>query len=647
MVAIGTLLSTFWIIVAQQLDADARPASRSSTADSCRPTGWRSSSIRRSRFAFSTRSVAVYLTTAFTVIGVAAYYLRGGRFVAESKVMIVMGFVLASLLVPLQALIGDVHGLNTLEHQPPKLAAIEGIWDTGPGQSAVLFAIPDSAGEEPLRDRDPEARELLSHARLERRRQRPEGLSARRPAPGGSGVLRLQGDDRHVVDHAGAHPRRWWLALAQAALHIAAVPRRGTCAIPVGYVAVTAGWVTTEVGRQPWVVYGHLRTADAVTPFLTGRRHGVAARLYCGVSLSSAPARTTSCTSCDEDFPPRTRGTSRSSTERPARPLSAATDVEATPMTLDLVPIWTIDPRRRRLHVRAARRLRSRRRHSLSVRAQRRGARPDDQFRRADLGRQRDLARARRHRPASRRSRWRSPSSFRRCTSRSSLMLLGLIFRGVAFEFRPTAAQEPKHSGTARSSGARSSRPSPRACVLGKFVQGFAVTGRQFAGRASTGRIRFVLPVRSRAGLRVRAARRDVARHEDGRRAARMGPAEARFCLFGVLAFIAMVSIWTPLFEPRIAARWFAWPNIALSRRRCPIVTARGWVVAVERARRAARHHAVLRGDRPFRDVLPRDSASALFRTSFPTRSRCGTRRARRSRRRSCFSARCSCCRSS
>ena len=90
---------------------------------------------------------AVYLTTAFTVIGIAAFYLRRGRFVAESRVMLGMGLGLASVLVPLQALLGDLHGLNTLHYQPQKLAAIEGLWETRTSQAMVLFAIPDESAE--------------------------------------------------------------------------------------------------------------------------------------------------------------------------------------------------------------------------------------------------------------------------------------------------------------------------------------------------------------------------------------------------------------------------------------------------------------------------------------------------------------------
>ena len=118
--------------------------------------------------------VAVYLTTAFTVIGVAAWYpaarplRRGSR-----SVMIAMGVLLASILVPLQAVLGDLHGLNTLEHQPQKLAAMEGhLGERRRPAGGAVRAARRGGGDEPRRDLDPEARELLPHARLGRRASR-------------------------------------------------------------------------------------------------------------------------------------------------------------------------------------------------------------------------------------------------------------------------------------------------------------------------------------------------------------------------------------------------------------------------------------------------------------------------------------------
>ena len=190
--------------------------------------------------------------------------------------MIAMGLGLAIVLVPLQAVLGDSHGLNTLEHQPQKLAAIEGIWETRTGnQPTVLFAIPDEEAESNHdRDRDSQARRASTSRTTAKAASRGcSDFPAPRSAAGRARVLRV--------------PRSWsamwtvmllitvwgWLArVSQARLHDRALScARARGRSRSGYVAVTAGWVTTEVGRQPWVVYNYLRTADAVTPHLTGR----------------------------------------------------------------------------------------------------------------------------------------------------------------------------------------------------------------------------------------------------------------------------------------------------------------------------------------------------------------------------------------
>ncbi len=146
MVAIGTLFSTFWILIVNSWMQT--PTGFEIVDGRFVPTDWLAVMFNPSfPYRFVHTVVAVYLTTAFTVIGVAAWYLRRGRHVAESKVMIAMGLMLAAVLVPAQALIGDLHGLNTLAHQPAKVAAMEGFWDTRAGQPAVLFAVPDAAAE--------------------------------------------------------------------------------------------------------------------------------------------------------------------------------------------------------------------------------------------------------------------------------------------------------------------------------------------------------------------------------------------------------------------------------------------------------------------------------------------------------------------
>ena len=171
-------------------------------------------------YRFAHTVTAVYLTTAFTVIGVAAWYLLNNRFVEESRVMITMGVLLASILVPAQALIGDLHGRNTLEYQPQKLAAIEAIWDTRAGQPSVLFALPDEEyGVEPLRDRHSEVRKPLSHPQPRWHGEGPQGLPEGGPAAGDTAVLWFPHHGRDVGDHAGDDGLGVVARLAQASVH--------------------------------------------------------------------------------------------------------------------------------------------------------------------------------------------------------------------------------------------------------------------------------------------------------------------------------------------------------------------------------------------------------------------------------------------
>jgi cytochrome d ubiquinol oxidase subunit I len=214
---------------------------------------------------------AVYLTTAFTVIGVAAWFLRRGRHIEESRVMIAMGVLLASLLVPLQAVLGDLHGLNTLEHQPQKLAAIEGIWESGTAQPAVLFAIPDETLEKNRFEISIPglASFYLTHdwnGHIHGLKNYPK--SERPPVKTVFFAFRLMIGMWMVM--LALTLWAWVLAWRGRLYSSPAYLRATNWAIPTGYIAVTAGWFTTEVGRQPWVVYGHLRTADAVTPTVTG-----------------------------------------------------------------------------------------------------------------------------------------------------------------------------------------------------------------------------------------------------------------------------------------------------------------------------------------------------------------------------------------
>jgi len=327
MVAIGTLFSAFWILVANSWMQT--PAGFEIVDGRFVPTDWLAVVWNPSfPYRFVHTVLAVYLTTAFTVIGVAAYYLRRGRFVAESKVMIAMGVILASALVPIQLLAGDRHGLNTLEHQPQKLAAMEGIWDTGPGQPAVLFAIPDQKRE-------------INHAEI----SIPKVASLYLTHDWNGVVKGLK--DFSPADRPPVRPVfygfrvmvgmwtimlaltvwAWWLAWRKRLFDSPPFLHAVTWAIPVGYVAVTAGWITTEVGRQPYVVYGHLRTAEATTPFLSSGDVIMSLLVYVAVyALIFGAGVYYLVRLVERGLPDITDGHDLRLTERAARPLSAATE---------------------------------------------------------------------------------------------------------------------------------------------------------------------------------------------------------------------------------------------------------------------------------------------------------------------------------
>jgi cytochrome bd ubiquinol oxidase subunit I len=270
LVAAGTLFSAFWILAANSWMQT--PAGFTMVDGRFVPTSWLEAIFNPSfPYRLTHTVVAVYLTTAFTVIGVAAWYLRHGRFVEESRIMILMGILLASVLVPVQAVLGDLHGVNTLKHQPQKLAAMEGIWDGGPGQPAILFALPDETLEK-------------NHAEIGI--PKLASLYLTHDWDGHvKGLKDFPKEDRPpvaVTFFAFRVMVGMWLVMLTLTVWAWALRARGrlydsplflraaTWAIPAGYIAVTAGWFTTEVGRQPWVVYGHLRTADSVSPNLTG-----------------------------------------------------------------------------------------------------------------------------------------------------------------------------------------------------------------------------------------------------------------------------------------------------------------------------------------------------------------------------------------
>jgi len=209
--------------------------------------------------------LASSLTCAFLLVGLAAWQtLRGVAQRSAPKVMRV-GLTLAALAIPLQILAGDQHGLNTLEHQPAKIAAMEGVWQTERGAPLLLFAIPDDqARENHFELKLPKLASLILTHELDGeikglndfRDQHPPALPlffAFRVMVG-VGVLML------ATSWTG-----WWL-LRRARWQPGGLPKWllwGFAGMTFsGWIATVAGWYVTEIGRQPYIVYGLIRTAD-------------------------------------------------------------------------------------------------------------------------------------------------------------------------------------------------------------------------------------------------------------------------------------------------------------------------------------------------------------------------------------------------
>jgi cytochrome d ubiquinol oxidase subunit I len=270
MVAAGTLFSSFWILATNSWMQT--PSGYRMIDGRFFPEDWIAIIFNPSfPLRLGHTVVAFYVTTAFVVVAVAAWYLRRGRFLTEAELMLSMTLWLLSVLVPLQIFLGDLHGLNTLEHQPAKLAAIEAHWETASRAPFTVFALPDEKAEVNRYSVEiPLAGSLiLTHD--------PDGTVP--------GLKDWPADQRPPVAITFFAFRTmlaigflmlalvivsWWLRARRRLFDTGWFLRCCEIAGPFGFVAVLAGWTTTEVGRQPWTVYGLMRTAESVSPSLTG-----------------------------------------------------------------------------------------------------------------------------------------------------------------------------------------------------------------------------------------------------------------------------------------------------------------------------------------------------------------------------------------
>lgn len=267
MVAGGTLLSAFWILAANswmqtpqgfEWADDATMVATNFVEVIFNPS-------LPSRFAHMV--LAAFLTTAMVVAGASAFALLKGRAVRESGVALRMAVLMMALVTPVQIMVGHESGIVAGEYQPAKVAALEGWWTTRTQQPTVLIGWPDEQAER-------------NHFELS--------------VPGLGSAVNNAGPDVELPGLDAFSPEErppvwitFWAFRVMVAMGVLmlvlgvwgagawALKRLDTSkwyhralvlAAPSGFVAVLAGWITAEVGRQPWVVYGVLRTADAVSP---------------------------------------------------------------------------------------------------------------------------------------------------------------------------------------------------------------------------------------------------------------------------------------------------------------------------------------------------------------------------------------------
>jgi cytochrome d ubiquinol oxidase subunit I len=267
MVALGTLLSAFWILAANSwMHTPAGYAVNA--AGQFVPTDWWAVIFNPS---FPYRLVhmvlAAYLTTAFVVGAVGAFHLLRNRANEGAAVMFSMAMWMAAIVAPIQVVAGDLHGLNTLEHQPAKIAAMEGHWETKAGQPLILLGWPDMAAETTryaveiprlgsfilTHDWNGEVKGLKAWPRTDRPNSTIVFWTFRIMVGLGA-LMVLLGFWSLWLRWRGRLTASPWLLASAVAMG------------PSGFVAVLAGWFTTEVGRQPFTVYGLLRTAESASP---------------------------------------------------------------------------------------------------------------------------------------------------------------------------------------------------------------------------------------------------------------------------------------------------------------------------------------------------------------------------------------------
>jgi cytochrome bd ubiquinol oxidase subunit I len=285
MVALGTTFSAFWIMVNNSwMQAPVGYALENGTFA---PANW--SEIIFSPVVwvrFPHMLLASYITGAFCVAATGAWYLLRREYLAEARIMLRMGFYLATVLVPAQLFFGHLTGDYVHDLQPAKFAAIEGRWHDEQPASEVLIAIPDEGAEaNRYAIAIPFLGSLIASMNITSKevgltdfppQERPPVVIpffAFRIMVGCGMVMLLLawlGTYFSVKDRIEQKRVLLWCTFLS---------------FPLPYIAILTGWFTAEVGRQPWTIYGVLRTSQAVTPFLTTREATISLVVFCSIYL--------------------------------------------------------------------------------------------------------------------------------------------------------------------------------------------------------------------------------------------------------------------------------------------------------------------------------------------------------------------------
>lgn len=268
-VAIGTVISAFWILSANSW-MQTPQGFRIGDDSILYPESWVEVVFNPSfPFRFAHMLTAAYLTTCFVIGGIGGWFLFKKKHIEHARIMLGMAVWFAFIVAPIQIAIGDLHGLNTLKHQPAKVAAMEGHWETSGNVPLLLFGWPDQEEEvTKYKIEVPDGASLiLTHDRAGELKGLKEWAKEDRPPVAivfwsfrvmvAIGMLML------LTGMIGAFLHWRGKLFTATKFHLWAAVM-----MPSGFIAVLAGWFVTEVGRQPWTVYGVIRTAESASPVL-------------------------------------------------------------------------------------------------------------------------------------------------------------------------------------------------------------------------------------------------------------------------------------------------------------------------------------------------------------------------------------------